>query len=390
MVRRFALAAVTFLVLSGLAGAQEFRFKEGKSGAGELRYIGNTPVLIVSGTPEEMGEQTAKLATDAAPGVTDYFHRLMHANHLEKAMPALIMMANGLFKRFPDAYKRELDSIIKTYGKDRDLIVVGNTLWDIGKLGGCAAFIVEPSRSKSGEPIVGRNFDFPTLGTLHQFSILMIYKPTGKYAFASVTFPPIIGVTSGMNEKGLSVAVVDIPSTSDGSPRLNLSAVPMILSFRRILEECTTVEEAEKILRATPRTTLLNLAVCDKTHGAIFELTPKNVIRRSCECGLCYSTNHFRTPELATNLICWRYALMDACKVEPLIGLDDVKKKMHQVNQGEQTIQTMVFEPASVRMHVGLGKGPISAKPLDLVDLKTLFKEGTPFEGTDAPGRSTP
>ncbi len=80
--------------------------------------------------------------------------------------------------------------------------------------------------------------------------MVVICKPKGKNAFASVNLPGLVGVCSGMNDKGLAIAVLDIPETADGSPRLNLSAVPMILSFRRILEECSTVEEAEAILAA--------------------------------------------------------------------------------------------------------------------------------------------
>jgi predicted choloylglycine hydrolase len=147
----------------------------------------------------------------------------------------------------------------------------------------------------------------------------------------------------------------------------------MILSFRRILEECATVEEAEAILRGTPRTTLLSLAVCDRTHGAIFELTPKNVVRRAPEDGVCISTNHFRTSALATKMSCWRYSLMEASKAKPKISLEDVTYMMDHVNQGELTIQTMIFEPRGMRLHVGVGKGPVSSRPLQPLDLTELF-----------------
>jgi isopenicillin-N N-acyltransferase like protein len=368
------MIAALLLVVAGPGRADDFRFAEKKLGPAELRYYGSVPVLSVEGTPEEIGVQIAKLAASAAPGMTGYFHSLVKENHLDKALPALIFTANGLLKRFPDDYRRELEAMVKEYGNDRDLIVVGNTLWDMGKLGGCSTLIVEPARSKTGEPLFGRNFDFPTYGTLHQFGYVVVYRPKGKQAFASVNFPGLVGVHSGMNEKGLALAVVDIPETSDGSPRLNLGAVPMILSFRRILEECSTVEEAEAVLRATPRTTLLSLAVCDRTHAAVFELTPRNVQRRQPDDGISCCTNHFRLPGLATKMECWRYALLDSYKGVPKIGIDEVMRKMDQVNQGEQTILTMVFEPCTLRMHVGLGKGPSSSRPLQPLDLNALFK----------------
>jgi predicted choloylglycine hydrolase len=373
MLRHSWMIGAALLVLTSPVRAQEFRFKEGKAGPAELRYIGHVPVMFVEGTPQEIGAQTAALVGHAAPGLTDYFTNLLKSNKLDKVLPALKFTSNNLLKRFPDDYRAELDAMLNKYSKYRDLIVIGNTLWDMGKLEGCSTYIIEPGKSATGEPIFGRNFDFPTLGALDQFSMVIVYKPKGKQAFASVNFPGLVGVCSGMNEKGLAVAVVDIPETADGSPRLNLSAVPMILSFRRILEECATVEEAEAVLRGTPRTTLLSLAVCDRTHGAIFELTPKNVHRRDPEDNVCISTNHFRTSGFATKTSCWRYALMEASKAKPKIGLEDVAFMMDHVNQGELTIQTMIFEPRSMRMHVGLGKGPVSSRPLQPLDLTELF-----------------
>jgi isopenicillin-N N-acyltransferase-like protein len=373
MLRHSWMIGAALLVLVSPVRAEDFRFKEKKFGPAELRYFGNVPVLFVEGTPEEIGKQTAELAGDAAPGLTAYFKNLLRANQLDKALPALKFTSNNLLRRFPAAYRKELETMLSSFGSYRDLIVIGNTLWDIGKLEGCSTYVIEPERSKSGGPLFGRNFDFPALGTLQQFTMVIVCKPKGKHAFASVNFPGLVGVHSGMNDQGLAIAVLDIPETADGSPRINLAAVPMILSFRRILEECSTVEEAEAILRATPRTTLLSLSVCDRTHAALFELTPKNVHRREPEDHVLISTNHFRTEGLATKTVCWRYALMEASKAAPKIGLDDVKQMMDHVNQGELTIQTMVFEPQAMRMHVGVGTPPVSSRPLQLLDLTELF-----------------
>jgi isopenicillin-N N-acyltransferase like protein len=373
MLRHSWMIGAALLVLISPVGADDFRFSEKQFGPAELRYIGHVPVLFVEGTPAQIGQQTAALVGDAAPGLTASFKNLLKASHLDNALPALTFTSRNLLKRFPADYRTELEAMSENYGKYRDLIVIANTLWDMGKLEGCSTYIVEPGRSKSGEPLFGRNFDFPTLGTLHQFSMVIVCKPKGKQAFVSVNFPGLVGVCSGMNEKGLAIAVVDIPETADGSPRLNLAAVPMILSFRRILEECSTVEEAEAVLRGTPRTTLLSLAVCDRIHGAIIELTPKNVHRRDAEDGIAISTNHFRTEGFATKTACWRYALMEASKAQPKIGLEDVTHMMDHVNQGELTIQTMVFEPRAMRMHVGVGLGPVSSRPLQALDLTELF-----------------
>jgi hypothetical protein len=134
------------------------------------------------------------------------------------------------------------------------------------------------------------------------------------------------------------------------------------------------VEEAEKLLRSMNRTTRLNLAVCDQKRGVILEMTPKQVVVRPASEGFCPCTNHFRTKELATWTACRRYAMLDGARDAGKLGVADVGKKLHQVNQGRATLQSMVFEPAAMKLHLAIGEPPVSALPLKTLDLKPLLK----------------
>ena len=101
-----------------------------------------------------------------------------------------------------------------------------------------------------------------------------------------------------MNDAGLSLAINEITASKDGSKSPNLNGMPMMFLFRKILEECTTVDEAEKMLKAHARTTWFCLTVCDTKGGCVFEVTPRNVVRRTGVNDVCCCTNHFRTDEL--------------------------------------------------------------------------------------------
>ena len=247
-------------------------------------------------------------------------------------------------------------------------------MFDVKKIGGCSTLIVEPARSTTGGPLFGRNLDFPTLGILEKYSLVTVCRPEGKHAFASIGFPGMLGCLSGMNDAGLAVATLEVYSAADGSAGFSLLGTPYAMCYRRILEECTTIDEAEKLLRSMRRTTQMNLAVCDRHRGAVLEMTPKSVVRRDADGGLCPCTNHFRTAELATASACHRYDALSQAARMPKLGLRDVSARMHAANQGAETFQTMIFEPATLKLHLAIGSCPSSALPLAELDLRQLLK----------------
>lgn len=58
--------ALMLLTASGLRGAEPFRYKVGEHGKGKLAYVSGAPVLILRGSPKELGEQTGVLAVRQA------------------------------------------------------------------------------------------------------------------------------------------------------------------------------------------------------------------------------------------------------------------------------------------------------------------------------------
>lgn len=369
------IAVLTALCLSfSAAWAGEFRYPEGRHGAGELRYINALPVLSVEGTPEEIGEQVAALTAASVQPLLDYPRNYLRRHGREALWPGLVSVGKTLLSNFPDAYRREMEAAVKHSGIDRDLLIVGNTMFDVKKIGGCSTLIVEPARSTTGGPLFGRNLDFPTLGILEKYNLVVVCRPEGKHAFASVGFPGMLGCLSGMNDAGLAVATLEVYSAADGSASFSLHGTPYAMCYRRILEECTTIDEAEKLLRSLRRTTPMNLAVCDRRHGAVLEMTTKSVVRRASEGGLCPCTNHFRSAELATDTACHRYDALSQAVRLPKLGLRDVSARMHAANQGAETFQTMIFEPVAMKLHLAIGSCPSSALPLAELDLRPLLK----------------
>jgi hypothetical protein len=369
-----AISLLLFFVPIEERAAEPFRFPEAKHGKGELKYINGLPVLMVEGTPEEMGEQIGILAVKPAGQILKLIQEFLKLRGLEKAWPWLVQVCNLMVPQFPENHRLELEAAAKASGTERDQFIVINTAYDIIKISGCSTLVVAPEKSTTAAPLFGRNLDFFLIANVNEYSLVTIYRSKSKHAFASIGFPGIIGCVSGMNDAGLSLAGNEVTSANDGSPKYDLKGTPLVLALRQILEECTTVEETEKFLRSMRRSSTINLTVCDKKGGVVFEITPKNVIARRPEEGILACTNHFRTKELAGNRQCRRYEILEKCRDLKKLDVKDVAKKLDEANQGNSTIQTMIFEPATLRLHLALGKVPTSAQPLRILELGPLFK----------------
>jgi isopenicillin-N N-acyltransferase-like protein len=370
VVRGFVVLLLVALAAPPARADKPFRYPEGKHGKGELKYVKNVPVLTVEGTPEEIGAQIGALAGKPLKPKADTIKKeLLKLIRLEGAWTFLVKSCNGLLKKFPEDYRKEIDAVAKASGIDRDLIVVANTFPDLAKIGGCSTLVVGPARSASGGLLLGRNWDFAPIAGIEEFGLVTVYRPKGKRAFTSIGVPGCIVSGTVINDAGLAIAGNEIAAAGDGSPRFDPQGVPMTVIMRRIAEECTTVGEAEKLLRSVKRTTMLSLTVCDRKEGAVFEITPKTVAARRSEKGLCYCTNHFVAKGLATGVRCPRFPILEKTREMPKLAVADVARQMHAVNQGPWTVQTMVVETTAMKVHLSMGKGPATAKPLQPLDL---------------------
>lgn len=393
MSRRSLISAILVVALStSLLHADDFRFPEGTYKEGSLKYVNGVPVMTLKGTPEQMGEQAAKLVAEPSKKLLSFPEELI-SNLATPVVfkllkPQLYKTSTKLYENFPANNKAEAEAILKNSSLDRDTFVFCNTVFDqkhlLMSLFGCSAVIVDKDRSSTGQTIFARNMDYMGLGYLQQYTLITIYQQPGMKAFASIGFPGTIGVISGMNEAGLSIASLETTgSNKEGGPAFDPEGIPFLLNYRRILEECSTVDEAYQMLSSLKRTTCQHLMVCDKNGGAVLEYTPTKVIKRTGDHGTCRCTNHFISNELKLAVpknifttIDRMAGLDECCAGTHSIGVGEVKKYLNKVHQNEMTLQSMIFEPSTLRVHlaVGTGKDPSSAQEYRVLDLGPMLK----------------
>jgi predicted choloylglycine hydrolase len=151
----------------------------------------------------------------------------------------------------------------------------------------------------------------------------------------------------------------------------------LLFAFRRVLEECATVADAEKLLRSMERTTSCCMTICDREGGLVFEITPKHLVARPADNGVCCCTNHFRTQELTVTNKCWRFDKLKHLCADPQgkLGVKDIFMHLDEVHQGKATLQSMVFEPRERVLHLAYGEGPATRRDVHRIDLGKLFDE---------------
>ena len=252
-------------------GGQAFRFPEGRHGRAELRFVNGVPLLTVQGTPEAIGEAVGRLALAPGRRMADYPDDLLRTFWLRALRRPILQFGRGLVRRLPDDYRREMEAMYAAAGLDRDRAVLNNTFYDVKKIAFCSALLVTAERSTAGGPLLGRNLDYPPLGYANDYSLVTVYRPGGaRHAFASVGFPGLVGCLSGMNDAGLANAVMETYQVRPGNRRLNLGGMPFALCFRRLLEQCSSVEEAAEALSGMKRIGLNSLVVADRDGVAAF------------------------------------------------------------------------------------------------------------------------
>ncbi|HEY1921609.1 MAG TPA: C45 family peptidase, partial [Tepidisphaeraceae bacterium] len=274
------------------------------------------PVGEFRGTPEELGREQG---VQFRPTIIDlYQNYLLNQLQGSERVKARLAAVNFEVLMLPE-HRAEIESLAQAVGLNHYDILLAQCFLDLTASTGCSTISLPSSASPDGVARMGRNLDFPSLGVLNKHSALMIYHPAGRNQFAAIGWPGMIGVLSGMNEYGLSLACMEVPRVG----RLP-TAMPYTLLYRAILEQCRTVDEAINLLQRTPRQTANNLMLMDAAgNRAVVEIRPESVVVRRGEPGKALiSTNHQRGQDQDTPGYCWRYDTLHAYSTDQFGRLD--------------------------------------------------------------------
>lgn len=336
----------------------------------------NYPFKVVElrGDGTQMGEQHGKALGKSMNLLFDKF--LSQYLPSPKLRFLAMAAAMGFEQKLLPEHLAEIQALAKSSGMSIGNAMLGQCFLDLTPMTACSTVTLPAYASPDHIARFGRNLDFPSFNVADKYSVLFIYHPAGRYQFAAVGWPGLTGVLSGMNEHGLCLANMEV-NRAGGSG----NGMPYILLYRAVLERCKTVDEAIDFLQKTPRQTPNNLMLMDAAgNRAVCEITPKAVVVRHGESGAALiSTNHQRGQDYDTAGRCWRFDyLHDTAAAQygkiDLAAVESFLAHVVQGDDGDMTLQSMVFEPANRVLYLTTGSDAPS-KPFVRIDLKSYFQK---------------
>ncbi|MEO8900130.1 MAG: C45 family peptidase [Polyangiaceae bacterium] len=157
---------------------------------------------------------------------------------------------------------------------------------------GCTTFTLGGDALEGGGGILARAFDFEVDEVFDDHKAVFLVEEEGRIPFASVAWPGLVGVVSGMNAAGVAVVV---HGARGGNPQAE--GEPVVHALRRVLSTAHDTEEALSALAALPPMVSHIVILTDsKGHSAVVERVPgkPNFVRFLPAKAV--TTNHFEGP----------------------------------------------------------------------------------------------
>ena len=195
---------------------------------------------------------------------------------------------------------------------------IGHALQGLNMVG-CTSFSCWGDKSADSTLLIGRNFDFYSGKKFAENKIVCFYKPTTGYKFMMITWADMIGVVSGMNEKGLTVTI----NASKSAVPFQAST-PVTLLAREILQYAGTLDQAFAIAGKRKLFVSESILVGSARDGksAIIEKSPHKSDIVFAETNQIVCANHFQGEAFA----------QDKTNLENIAGSDS-KYRFDRVNE---------------------------------------------------------
>ena len=269
--------------------------------------------LYVEGDPLERGLITGSLTRELMhkqeKAIFDKIETMVPSVGYQKFLSKMISFFNRkMHLHVPEEYKAEIYGVSRFALEEYDTFAapyvrslylhgahdIGHALQDL-MLVGCTSFAAWDSSTADGQLLIGRNFDFYISDEFAEEKIAAFINPSEGHKFMMYTWGGMMGVVSGMNEKGLTVTI------NAGKSRIPLLAkTPISLVAREILQYAGTTAQAVEIARKrevfVSEAIMVGSAV--ERKAILIEVAPNNFgVYEVANTNQLVCSNHFQSEE---------------------------------------------------------------------------------------------
>jgi isopenicillin-N N-acyltransferase-like protein len=236
-----------------------------REGNGRLEVVDGTRVLVLKGTPEEMGHQHGVLLKKDIRQLVDHIlFGVGVGSSFDKGQWVFgeIESAQQRLNPFMDErYLREMDSLASAAGLPREEVRLANFFPELFH---CSGFALFGKATVDGRLYHGRILDYLRGLGLEQSAVVMVLQPDRGNAWVNVGYAGFIGSVTAMNEK--HVAIGEMGGKGQG----HWDGKPMAELVREVMEKANTLDEAVEIMRKGPRTCEYYYVISDaKSNRAV-------------------------------------------------------------------------------------------------------------------------
>jgi len=368
--------------------------------------------LRIKGGPYELGYKKGLLTQDLYRNQEKVFfdkvaQMVPKPSRQRKLLSFLKWYNRNMLTDVPLEYKQEIYALSAFAshhfddlgtGFERNLLLhsahdIGHAMQDL-MLVGCSSVVLWDDFSDDGKLLIGRNFDFYVNDAFAENKIVEFVSPDKGYRYASVTWPGMIGVVSGMNEKGLTVTL------NAGRSSIPLKGkTPVSIVARDILQYAQNIEEAQQLARKFQVFVSESLLIgsSQDNRAVVLEMSPKKFGIYETANGKLICTNHFQSAaydhdkrnrkHIEKSHSFYRHAKLDELFPEKskyseadvvhalrdVSGLDGKNLGLGNEKALNQLMahHAVVFKPSELKMWVS--NNPYQLGAFDAYDLQTIF-----------------
>jgi hypothetical protein len=268
--------------------------------------------LHLEGGPEEIGDARGRLTARLFEELDDLVQARIDTRYgawLEGWTATMLTRWDyrGADRHLGDPYRRELAAVAAAMPEAQSgrasayhrlflyqsFDSLAARLEDVIVEGSAFAATRRRTGAEPGNLVAGRSLWFDAGHDVEIDRIVTVVRPDGRYPFVSVGWAGLVGVVTGVNARGIFVALN--PARTD-DPLEEGAPLPIVL--RRVLEEADTLEHAVDILENADLRTSGIVLVADgvQRKSVVVELAPRDRedrrVLRGADDSIVWATDH--------------------------------------------------------------------------------------------------